>query len=275
MRDDFKKVICTDGRHKGWSSADAIGKAKGYKNRQKRDLRGEGNEWSYRSKESMNGSRGRGDKSFGEHLTPLIRYLRSNVGRKWNDVYSEIRKACPPGGAVLEHIYVHLWGYVERHAQFIDGKVYEEPRWCSGKYPTPLTDRGQDNTFYIDQKGILRRAPHQTKRRKEKPQNKFEVNGVVYVRKEKIWYKTALAPLPKPRMHIEERTGYGGRIYRLPMWIYPSYRDVYLHSEASTAGYDGRQGARLCKATYGKEVYCWQLRQLNSRELKKLGLKNK
>ena len=39
-------------------------------------------------------------KSFGEHLGPLKRWLRSNVGRPWNDVYSEAAEVMRGGSPV-------------------------------------------------------------------------------------------------------------------------------------------------------------------------------
>lgn len=277
VRKDFKKVLCTKGRRGGMGKA--LGKGKGHKRERQRMTRGEGNEWSLPSKETMNGRSRRGDKHFIGNLNVMIRFLRSSVGRKWDDVYSEFRKVCSPDSVACKYVLPSIWHFVERNVQFIDGKVYNSPEWSSRRYgPTLLTDYGRDTTFYIDQEGSLRRAPRRERVREKKPKNKnkFERDGVTYARKDRIWYKTALLPLPKPRIQNEMVDGYGGIRYQRTKWVYPTFRDVYLAVSNRNDGYGGyhRTGAEHCIAFYGKKVYCWQLRQLNSRELKKLGLKN-
>src|SRR4051812_29056576 len=48
---------------------------------------------------------GRGQKHLNENLAPLRRYLRSQVGRPWDKVYSEIRERINPDSAVQLHIW--------------------------------------------------------------------------------------------------------------------------------------------------------------------------
>lgn len=272
MRKDFKKVLCEEPRRKGYgNSGKALNKRKGAKKRRQKEMRGDYDEWSIPRKESMFGKRGRGDKEFGEHLGPLVRFLRSSVGRKWDDVYSEIRQVCPNDNAVNAHIYQHLWGYVDRHTYYKDdGKLYARTEWG---WEHEVSDWGRDNSFYVDPDGILRKAPSRTRKvRRKENKDVFKKNGVIYVRKNNIWYKTALKPIPKPQTYVEERTIYD-RVFRRTKYRYPGFRDVYLGVSNFTEGWDGREGAQKCKQTYGKSVYCWQLRQISSRELKKLGLK--
>lgn len=64
-------------------------------------------------------------KWFGEHLGPLKRWLRSNVGRPWNDVYSEGSPIFKPDNVVRAHIRFHLLQMVERNTFMRDGEV-----WC-------------------------------------------------------------------------------------------------------------------------------------------------
>ena len=270
MRKDFKKVLCEEPRSKGWGNRKALNKAKGSVRKYQKATKGDYEDWSLPNKESMFGKRGRGDKMFGEHLGPLVRFLRKSVGRRWDDVYSEIREVCPNDNAVNAHIYVHLWGYVSRYTELVDGKLYSFSEWG---YRRELFDRGGDYTFYIDQKGFLRRAPRRPKRKDKVNNDVFKHNGKIYVRKKGIWYKTALKPLPKPHKVEVERTGYGGRVYKYTEVRYPAYQDVYNYDISSNGSSDGQKAARACQRIYGKKVYCWQLRQLSSREKKKLGLK--
>lgn len=272
MRKDFKKVLCEEPRYQGWNNkGKALNKRKGYKKKLQRGMKGDYDEWSLPKKESMFGKRGRGDKGFGEHLGPLVRFLRKSVGRKWDDVYSEIREVCPNDNAVNAHIYQHLWGYVDRRTYYKDdGKLYAIGEWG---WEHEVIDRGQDDSFYVDAKGILRRAPRRIRKkaRKDNP-DVFKHNGKIYVRKNNIWYKTALKPIRKPKKVEVEVTGYGGCVYKRTEYRYPAFTDVYLGVFSSGVS-DGRRAVEECIQVYGKRVYCWQLKQISSREKKKLGLK--
>jgi hypothetical protein len=53
-------------------------------------------------------------KEFGENFMPLLRFLRRCVGRRWDDVYSEIRTCIPKQGTVNAHVYTHLFEFVVR-----------------------------------------------------------------------------------------------------------------------------------------------------------------
>src|SRR5689334_8741261 len=52
-------------------------------------------------------------KRLNENLAPLRRFLRSRVGRPWDEVYSEICERINRDSAVQLHIWQHLWDYVE------------------------------------------------------------------------------------------------------------------------------------------------------------------
>jgi hypothetical protein len=80
------------------------------------------------TKEGMKRPYGWG-KELNENLEPLKRYLRSHVGRSWNDVYSEISQNLRPTNAVQQHVRDHVRWEVELHARIVDGKVYDQPRW--------------------------------------------------------------------------------------------------------------------------------------------------
>jgi hypothetical protein len=53
-------------------------------------------------------------KSLNENLNPLRRYLGRQVGRLWNDVYSEISATLAPGHTVKEHVRQHIDDFVVR-----------------------------------------------------------------------------------------------------------------------------------------------------------------
>src|SRR3954469_16133269 len=53
-----------------------------------------------------------GTKYLNENLQPLVRFLRSNVERFWNDVHSEIAEHLSCSSAVQKHVLDHLRDYV-------------------------------------------------------------------------------------------------------------------------------------------------------------------
>ena len=63
-------------------------------------------------------------KYFNDYLAPLRRYLKKQVGRFWDEVYSEIRTVVKPNSTTNIHVYQHLNMEVEKHVKYIDGKPY-------------------------------------------------------------------------------------------------------------------------------------------------------
>lgn len=274
MRDDFKKVLCEEPRYRGWNNkGKALNKRKGCKKEAQKAMKGDYEEWSLPSKESMRSRGGwssRGDKDFGEHLGPLVRFLRSSVGCKWDVVYSEIAKKCPNDSAVNAHIYQHLWDYVERYAVFRDGKVYHDFSYGWRKGLVELTDRGKDNTFYVDANGVLRRAPKFIRKSPEKEKIVHHHKGKIYIKVEGIWYEGKFRPIPNPMKRLV-KSEYG-RVFSYTVWDYPTFHDIFV--KRPKRDYYGRTLVSDCKRMYGKEVYCYKKTQLGSKALKRLGLKN-
>jgi len=66
-----------------------------------------------------------------DHLSPLRRYLRSQVGRPWNTVYSEICAGIDRRSAVQRHLLEHIEDYIATKV-VAHGKVrqdlYVDPR---------------------------------------------------------------------------------------------------------------------------------------------------
>lgn len=62
-------------------------------------------------------------KAFTDLLGPLRRWLRSQLGRPWNDVYSEACAVIKPDSAIRLHIKTHLLQFVERYTFIHEGEV--------------------------------------------------------------------------------------------------------------------------------------------------------
>lgn len=133
-------------------------------------------------------------KSLSENLNPLRRFLRTNVGRKWDDVYSEIMAGLNLNNGVQYHVWQHLINFseVETNTYMSGNRVM-----VAGNTPHCITENS--NTFYAHpQTGILcysgQKKKHYWRNSRENtqslnsyrnPKNPLEQ----YFRIEGIWYK--------------------------------------------------------------------------------------
>jgi len=132
-------------------------------------------------------------KEFGDYLSPLKGFLRKNVGRPWDKVFSELNSALQGGGTVVEHVKVHLRGYVELHPVFIDGKPhYPPPYYGRSDGPSPITD-----DFYVDPYGILRKAKARPRKRQKPVIEHVKIDDSTAFHKiDGLWYRVWTKPLP-------------------------------------------------------------------------------
>ena len=134
-------------------------------------------------------------KQLNEYLNPLVRYLSKNCGRPWNKVYSEICENMDRRGAVQDHIFQHLFDYVELHPIFKDGRPHSTGYGgLSRLYRTGWT-------FYVDKTGALRepkekRPPWRTD--KENPDLIKTDNDSTFLlkREDGTWFKASLEEWP-------------------------------------------------------------------------------
>jgi hypothetical protein len=144
-----------------------------------------------------------------DRLQPLFRYLEKQIGRPWNDVYSEICENLSPSSTMQKHILDHVEGYVERDPVYIE-----------------LYSKQSGWGLYVDEYGILRKGKSSYKNvriRPSRPQEpyvsrahcsydrikKIEVkNKIPYEWIDGVWYrlvrgKTPAAPSNKGRRLTE------------------------------------------------------------------------
>jgi hypothetical protein len=190
-------------------------------------------------------------KRFGEHLGPLKRWLRSNVGRPWNDVYSEAARVMKGGTPVRAHIRFHMMHMIVRDTFMRDGEV-----WCyqysQEKRVSSLGSHSVWPTFYVHPiTGILLGVPE--KRRKRYPSQRGQpgihwVNPASVLRQlNGIWFEC----------HLEPFSADAPRTLR-----------QYDHAEQK------HLSAEQANTIYDDVLRCTHKRQLSSRELKRLGLRN-
>jgi len=175
MRSDFKKLLCERERRLGIGPPPP----KGEKKKRQADEAQDYEDWAAGGKVSMKKSfygLSRRTKELNENLTPLLNFLKKNIGRKWDDVYSEIKASCPSEGAVNAHIYQHLFQFVEKDAVIRNGIPYTPPHRRFSRYGGfkdeelyRLTSYRPFVQFYVDEKGILRPAPTRQGPKSQKP----------------------------------------------------------------------------------------------------------
>lgn len=244
------KVVTERPRRPSWLKYNFEGRRHRFKN----DLSEEAPKWEGTGK----GRKSAGEyKSFDDHIRPLERYLKSKIGCYWNDVYSEVAEHLPANSMAGHHIRnQHVKQMVELNPQTHEGKY---GRFVKNYVPakdgrnTYVADgwRFQEfryGEFYVDDDGILRRAPKVKYRYPKKEVTRKVVDGHIYEKVDGIWYE----------MVYETRT----------KQVLDSY-SAYLMSRHK----DGREQPPV---TYRTETYevLKHKKQLNGKELRAIGLSN-
>lgn len=76
----------------------------------------------------------RGTKGFSDLLGPLRRYLRSNVGRPWNKVWSEMKQNLDCRKTTGQHIFDHVKWEVDLHVEVDEHGVAYYPEGRARRY---------------------------------------------------------------------------------------------------------------------------------------------
>ena len=74
-------------------------------------------------------------KELNDNLGPIRRFLRSRLGRPWDDVYSEVRAVFKNGGMAQEHALGHLIDAVRMDVKEFDGVLCFKPKRYGGFRP--------------------------------------------------------------------------------------------------------------------------------------------
>jgi hypothetical protein len=179
-------------------------------------------------------------KYLSDHLAPLRRLLYSKVGQHWDEVYREICQRLDANTMLGQHVIDHLWDYVERHVEIVNGIPHRKAYRGIGGYE--LGNRWYGDEFYIHpDTGILCLATRSPKT-KSQPQtlqrDDIAIIGDRYYRRlDGIWYCITFQDLPS----LEK------------------VRDVII-KELITP--------QVAEQAYGKAVYAASKRQCNKKEIK-------
>ena len=191
-------------------------------------------------------------KSFTDVLGPLKRWLRRQIGRPWNDAYSEACAVIKPDSVVRAHIKTHLLEMVVRHTFLKDGELWcRNGKWDAVEVPiTALVSRWR--IAYVNPAtGILQAMPQPPRKKPWSP--------------------------PKPVRWISDEVA----LKRIDgLWFFCLMRQVpgqgpftaYDHLAKQVVGRGGLQTKWNRRGyTYW---HCHAVRQLSTKELRRYGLTN-
>lgn len=190
MRDDMFKVIVERPRQGVGYYRDLHNEYRAAK-RFKLDDDGEVNdEFTNRVQPMRARSLGWDRKTLNENLNPLRRYFESQVGRLWNDVYSDVCSKLDTNSTVKQHVRDHIKDFVEIDTYRTDGVVYSSNKnYTLGQY-------GVSGLYVDPDTGVLcttgpRKSHHYTYERKQL--GHLRVSPMLsYVWIKGVWYRIDL-----------------------------------------------------------------------------------
>ena len=192
-------------------------------------------------------------KWFSDLLGPLRRWLQSQVGRSWNDVYSEACAVIKPDSIIRAHVKTHLLEFVERNTFIHAGKVcILDTSYRGGVKPVSEISWRRSLFFVHPETTLLQPIPQMSKR---------------------AW--RAREPKPAATRHWVKRNVALQEIRGLWFECHFEVVPVGVRFRAYDHALE-RMVTRSELTRHDKEYYlCTLKRQLSKRELRRFGLRNK
>jgi len=204
MREDMDKVLVESPRSGRGRAAAHQGSRRQYRQRLDRDGESAPQHLGMR-RDALD------RKHFGEHLSPLYRYLRQQVNRPWNKVYGELCAQLDRRNVIQAHLFQHIDDKVAVDTLWHEGDVWVR-RWRE------LVRVGETRVdlFVHPRTGILlpnrgralvqqrERAQQQAKAACAQADRRVGLPGMAadcqWHRVDGVWYAVTLAPLdPSPQ----------------------------------------------------------------------------
>jgi hypothetical protein len=187
-------------------------------------------------------------KASGYLFDPLERWLRSKVGRPWNDVYSEVCAVIKPDSLIRTQVKKHFLQLVERDAFMCDGEVF-----VLGPCRSTVPIASLRNGFYVHpETGLL-----------------HEIVRVALRERRQV----RLANVHLNFHWLDDLIGFrrfGGIWFSCRFEIVPS-TGRFMAYDYIAGKYVGRGGLVRRKGNY---LHCIAKRQLSRQELRRHGLAN-
>lgn len=163
--------------------------------------------------------RGR-QRRLNEHLGPMRRFLRSNIGRPWNKVHQELCEYVSFDNAVQAHVLTHVHDYVQRHVQICGRRIIAVRQWGHRLEMRP------GEMYICPNTGLLKEVKRNKSRR---PPSQYVLDPVVrFMKRDESWWEVRVRTRPEepsiewdvwlekdvaataPR---EYETAYGGKLF--------------------------------------------------------------
>jgi hypothetical protein len=151
-----------------------------------------------------------GSKEPNDNLAPLRRFLHKQVGRRWNDVYSEIAANLRVDSTMQQHVRDHVGDLVDLHGQ--------EERWITVFRSGGAGERVRVSPWkelYVDPTdGILKhndlsksRKVDRLRRERERPVNSIKLEPMRELKLiDGVWFEVEYASLPVPQYRERYQT---------------------------------------------------------------------
>lgn len=197
-------------------------------------------------------------KKLNEHLSPLRRWLNKQVGRDWDEVWSEICKGLSVHNAIASHVRDHADQYVQKNCSIgEDGVVYNS-----------IGHRVRNHRFYVDPRdNTLQRTPYITwkpyQKKKDYVPGKNNLHRYYCVKG--IWYEVFFEEVKCTCGKMTKPSKYGTGS-RLSPCDCKNYFDDVLQSPIVSI--------HELKRLYGLYMVAVSKKQLNKKEIKKLKLRS-
>jgi len=203
---------------------------------------------------------GYGYRSLNENLNPLRRYLRAQVGRPWNKVYSEIARNIDRRNTVQQHIYQHLSDFVAIKVGRRDGQLVD--------LADPLSSFRMTSSLrqelYVDPRTGLLRVNEDYRSWRKIASERARARQVKIDAHVRILDELT-------QLHLLNGEWYEVRLAQVPVSPSPEAAlfDVVMKRAIPTAGKDVQERARC----YGShKLYAVSKRQLSRREKQRYDL---
>jgi hypothetical protein len=202
---------------------------------------------------------GYGYRALNENLNPLRRYLRAQVGRPWDKVYSEIARNIDRRNTVQQHIYQHLADFVAIKVARKEGQLVD----LSAGLATWRRARSLWQELYVDPRTGLLRV------NKDYRSWRNDSSEVARARQAKLDARRRIVD-ELTQLHLLDGEWYEVRLARLPALMSP---DTAVFDVVIKRAMAHGKGTQDREQRYGShDLYAVAKRQLSRREKQRYDL---